>query len=91
MLVCGGNSRISHTHAPPAASALITSHATCCVNTDVKNRRGKQPRNRKITGLSFQPGAEGQLLISSNDSRVRLYEGYALRAKFKGLRNRCQF
>ena len=55
---------------------------------DVKNRRGKQPRSRKITGLHFQPSAPGQLLITSNDSRIRLYDGYTLRAKFKGPANR---
>lgn len=58
------------------------------VGADVKNRRGKQPRSRKITGLRFHPEAAGQLLVSSNDSRVRLYEGYTLRAKFKGPTNR---
>ena len=50
----------------------------------MKNRGGKQPRSRKITGLRFHPEAARQLLISSNDSRVRLYEGYTLRTKCKG-------
>ena len=59
-----------------------------CKGTDVKDRRGKQPRSRKITGLCFRPGAAGQLLVSSNDSRVRLFEGYTLRAKYKGPTNR---
>lgn len=56
--------------------------------TDVKNRRGKQARSRKVTGVCCQPGAPGRLLVTSNDSRVRLYHGYALRHKFKGPSNR---
>jgi len=42
----------------------------------VKNRRGQgAARGRKITGLQFLPGDAGQLLITSNDSRIRLYDG----------------
>ena len=55
---------------------------------DVKNRRGKQARSRKVTGVACQPGAPGRLLVTCNDSRVRLYDGYALRRKFKGPANR---
>ena len=42
---------------------------------DVKNRRGNTARGRKITGMQFLPQDPSQLLITSNDSRVRLYEG----------------
>ena len=43
---------------------------------DVKNRRGQgAARGRKITGLQFLPGDPSQLLITSNDSRIRLYDG----------------
>ena len=40
-------------------------------------------------GLEVLPGEScvPRLLVSSNDSRVRLFEGYAQRAKFKGHRN----
>lgn len=70
---------------------------------DVKNKRGKQSRGRKITGLQFCPrpsasasaaaagpspsGATSELLVTSNDSRLRLYEGYLLKCKYKGLQN----
>ena len=33
-------------------------------------------------------GGGGKLLITSNDSRVRLYDGYTLRCKYKGHTNR---
>lgn len=55
---------------------------------DVKNTRGQHARGKKITGLTFLPRSPSHLLITSNDSRIRLYEGYNLRAKFKGHANR---
>lgn len=55
---------------------------------DVKNARGQHARGKKVTGLSFLARRPGQLLITSNDSRIRLYDGYSLRAKFKGHANR---
>ncbi|KAK9821320.1 hypothetical protein WJX81_001477 [Elliptochloris bilobata] len=56
---------------------------------DVKNRRGQgAARGRKITGLQFLPGDPSQLLITSNDSRIRLYDGYTMRTKYKGHHNR---
>lgn len=45
------------------------------LRADVKNRRGNTARGRKITGMQFLPQDPSQLLITSNDSRVRLYEG----------------
>ncbi|EIE19158.1 WD40 repeat-like protein [Coccomyxa subellipsoidea C-169] len=66
---------------------------------DVKNRRGNTSRGRKITGMQFMPKDPSQLLITSNDSRVRLYDGeppaawcrragFTLRTKYKGHHNR---
>ena len=54
---------------------ITCSHALCAVCADVKNRRGNTARGRKITGMQFLPQDPSQLLITSNDSRVRLYEG----------------
>ena len=33
------------------------------------------------------PGNDGKLLVTSNDSRVRVYDGYALACKYKGHKN----
>ena len=41
----------------------------------MKNRRGKASRGQKITGLQFLPNDPAKLLITSNDSRIRLYDG----------------
>lgn len=55
----------------------------------MKNRRGNSARGRKITGLQFQPDNPNNLLITSNDSRIRLYEGGSplQRRRCPGFRN----
>lgn len=45
------------------------------MGVDVKNRRGKASRGRKITGIQHLPNDPSKLLITSNDSRIRLYNG----------------
>lgn len=56
---------------------------------DVRNSR-KGSRGRKITGLAMVPLAgddRERLLVTSNDSRIRMYEEYNQRLKFKGHKN----
>jgi len=57
---------------------------------DVKNKHGHNSRGRKITGLTYAPNKlfPNALLCTSNDSRIRLYDGYTLRFKYKGLSNK---
>lgn len=50
---------------------------------DVRNRRGSHSKGRKITGIHFFPADPKKLLISSNDSRIRVYDSYFLRCKYK--------
>lgn len=54
---------------------------------DVRSRRGKN-RGRKVTGIVVSPDRE-HVLITTNDSRIRLYSlrDYSEVAKFKGLEN----
>jgi WD40 repeat protein len=53
----------------------------------VKNTRGKNSRGKKITGLQYMPGVDRFLLVTSNDSRIRMYDGFTLCCKYKGHRN----
>jgi len=58
---------------------------------DVRNARGADARGRKVTCIGWAPtpaGAPRRMLVSSNDSRVRLFDGLTARAKFKGHANR---
>ena len=41
----------------------------------MKNKRGGQNSGKKITGMQFLPSDTSKLLITSNDSRIRLYDG----------------
>lgn len=45
------------------------------VIADVKNKRSGQKTGKKITGMQFLPADTTKLLITSNDSRIRLYDG----------------
>lgn len=44
---------------------------------DVKNKRSGQKTGKKITGMQFLAADTTKLLITSNDSRIRLYDGEA--------------
>lgn len=63
----------------------------------VKSTRGQNAKGSKITGIQtmyWPPGSEGgeiKLLVSSNDSRLRLYnfKDKSLEMKFKGHENNC--
>ncbi len=55
---------------------------------ECRNRRGSQSDGRKVTGIEFS--SEGKLLlVTTNDSRVRLFEvpSFSSKAKLKGLQN----
>lgn len=54
---------------------------------EVRNSRSKKTSGKKITGLAFMPGDDRKLLVTSNDSRIRVYDGYTLACKYKGHKN----
>ncbi|EFJ12543.1 hypothetical protein SELMODRAFT_446600 [Selaginella moellendorffii] len=56
-------------------------------NVDVVNKKGKNFRGKKITGIQCMPGNPSKILITSNDSQIRLYDNTDLVARFKGFRN----
>lgn len=51
----------------------------------VRSTRGKNSRGRKISGIEPMPG-EDKILVTSNDSRIRLYDltDLNLSCKYKG-------
>ncbi|KAK4505176.1 hypothetical protein PRZ48_003139 [Zasmidium cellare] len=59
----------------------------------VRSTRGQNAKGSKITGIQATYGANGdvKVLITSNDSRVRLYNfrDKSLEVKFKGNENNC--
>ncbi|KAJ7552863.1 hypothetical protein O6H91_06G073400 [Diphasiastrum complanatum] len=53
----------------------------------VLNVKGRKSRGKKITGLQFMCGNTTKLLVTSNDSRIRVFDGVELECKLKGFRN----
>jgi len=55
---------------------------------DVKSTRGKNARGRKVTGIEPMPG-EDKILVTSTDSRIRLYDlrDLSLICKYRGYSN----
>lgn len=55
---------------------------------DCKNKHGKNRKGKKVTALRFTPNGS-QLLVTTNDSRIRLFNmsDFSVCAKFKGLVN----
>ena len=63
---------------------------------ECRNRHGALKGGKKVTGLCYEtskhgqaPSSSEQLLITTNDSRLRLYqtEDYSMLCKYKGLTN----
>ncbi|CAN4116094.1 unnamed protein product [Withania somnifera] len=83
---------------PDGQGALIGSHKGCCrmYNTsecklEQKDNIEIQPKKnsqlKKVTGLQFAPWNPAQVLITSADSRIRIFEGSDMIYKFRGFRN----
>ena len=55
---------------------------------ECRNRHGKYKKGKKVTGLQFTSDGK-QLLVTTNDSRIRLYDmdDYRVVAKYKGTIN----
>jgi hypothetical protein len=54
---------------------------------DVRNTAGKHAGGKKVTGVAALPTSPPQFLVTTNDSRLRLLDGYGVACKFKGLKN----
>eukprot|EP00803_Ostreobium_quekettii_P009209 evm.model.scf_772EXC.6 EVM.evm.TU.scf_772EXC.6 scf_772EXC:50648-51557(+) len=54
---------------------------------DVRNRRGRHSKGKRITGMEYIPGQPSTLLVTSNDNRIRLIQGLKEVMKFKGHTN----
>ena len=62
---------------------------------DVRNARARRNGaskggGKKITGLSFMPGDDQKLLVTSNDSRIRVYDGTSSRASTRAQEQQCR-
>ncbi|CAM8980955.1 unnamed protein product [Rhodiola kirilowii] len=84
-------------YTPDGQGALIGSHKGSCrmysLNDCKLNQIGqidintKKSQAKKITGFQFAPGNPSDVLITSADSRIRIYDGTEIVHKFRGFRN----
>ncbi|MCO5598305.1 hypothetical protein L7F22_052397 [Adiantum nelumboides] len=51
---------------------------------EVQRKRKKKSHGKKITGLQVVPGEEGKMMITSSDSRIRVYDGSDICSKYIG-------
>ncbi|CAK9212794.1 unnamed protein product [Sphagnum troendelagicum] len=54
---------------------------------DVRDDRNRKSRGRKITGLQCMPGNPSKVLVTSNDSCIRVYDQLEMISEYRGLRN----
>jgi len=72
----------------PLCSPTHTSSLWLCrTQVDVRNQRGQHASGKKVTSIAAVPGQPQQFLITTNDSRLRLLEGYGQVLKYKGHKN----
>lgn len=65
-----------------------TDHLKYHTTIHVRSSRGKNAQGRKVTGIEPMPG-EDKIMVTSNDSRIRLYDlrDLSLSCKYKGYVN----
>ena len=64
------------------ASSLLDARLKFVQELSCRNRRGRKARGRRVTGVAFFDNST--FLVSTNDSRLRLYTDSVLKQKYKG-------
>jgi WD40 repeat protein len=52
---------------------------------DVRDDRNRKSRGRKITGLQCMPGNPSKVLVTSNDSCIRVYDQLEMISEYRGV------
>ncbi|XP_068662553.1 uncharacterized protein [Aristolochia californica] len=86
-------------YTPDGQGALVGSHKGSCRlyetsecklhqtgQIDIQPKK-KKSHAKKITGFQFAPGNASEVLITSADSQIRIFNGVHLVQKFRGFRN----
>ncbi|MCE0481651.1 hypothetical protein HAX54_039541, partial [Datura stramonium] len=85
-------------YSPDGEGAIIGSHKGSCRMYSTSECKLEQKENfelepkkkslaKKVTGFQFAPGNPAEVLVTSADSRVRIFDGSELTHKFRGFRN----
>ncbi|KAJ3681084.1 hypothetical protein LUZ60_015573 [Juncus effusus] len=86
-------------YTPHADAALVGSHKGSCrfftvsdgklnqeAQVEVKSNKRKS-NAKKITGFQFAPGNPSEMLVTSADSQIRVFDGVNMVHKFQGFKN----
>ncbi|XP_078442183.1 uncharacterized protein LOC144711916 [Wolffia australiana] len=86
-------------YTPDGHGALVGSHKGTCrfystsdgkldqkAQFEIQNKK-KRSHAKKITGFQFVPGNPSEVLITSADSQIRIFDGIQITHKFRGFRN----
>ncbi|OEL27932.1 WD repeat-containing protein 44 [Dichanthelium oligosanthes] len=86
-------------YTPDGQGAIIGSHQGCCrlfktkgcklsaeAQIDIQAKKRKA-QAKKITGFQFAPGNPAEVLVTSADSQIRVFEGVNMVQKFRGFKN----
>ncbi|KAK1389504.1 WD repeat-containing protein 44 [Heracleum sosnowskyi] len=85
-------------YSPDGQGAVVGSHNGTCrlysttdckleqkQNVDIQLR--KKVQSKKFTGFQYNPSNPSEMLITSADSRIRIFDGSQITYKFRGFRN----
>nr|CAD1840916.1 unnamed protein product [Ananas comosus var. bracteatus] len=86
-------------YTPDGQGALVGSHKGSCriykttdcklhqeAQIDIRSKK-KKSHAKKVTGFQFGPGNPSEVMITSADSQIRVFDGVKMVNKFRGFRN----
>uniref|UniRef100_M8CD18 WD repeat-containing protein 44 n=1 Tax=Aegilops tauschii TaxID=37682 RepID=M8CD18_AEGTA len=84
-------------YTPDGQAAIVGSHKGCCrfyktrdcklnqeAQIDMSISKKRKSQAKKITGFQFAPGNPSEILVTSADSQIRVFNGITVLQKFKG-------
>ncbi|KAG2560768.1 hypothetical protein PVAP13_8KG092100 [Panicum virgatum] len=87
-------------YTPDGQAAIIGTHKGSCrfykttdcklnqeAQIDMSISKKRRSQAKKITGFQFAPGNPSEILVTSADSQIRVFNGITVLQKFKGFKN----
>ncbi|KAF0894599.1 hypothetical protein E2562_001899 [Oryza meyeriana var. granulata] len=87
-------------YTPDGQAAIIGSHKGSCrfykttdcklnqeAQIDMSISKKRKSHAKKITGFQFAPGNPSEIMVTSADSQIRVFNGITVLQKFKGFKN----
>ncbi|OEL23001.1 WD repeat-containing protein 44 [Dichanthelium oligosanthes] len=87
-------------YTPDSQAAIVGSHKGSCrfykatncklnqeAQIDMNISKKRRSQAKKITGFQFAPGNPSEILVTSADSQIRVFNGITVLQKFKGFKN----